>query len=214
MKAPGLQRIAGVVLAAGQSSRMGSRNKLIEAIGGKPIIARVVEAAIAGGADPIVVVTGFEAERIETALRGLNVSFAHNAAFARGMSGSIKVGLSALPPDCAGALIFLGDMPAIEPGDVRALIAAFAQAGEKAICVPVRGGRRGNPVLWSASYFAEMKQISGDQGARGLIGKYESYVVEVPAASDGVLADVDTPEDLADLRLPGDRRRSPSSSPR
>jgi molybdenum cofactor cytidylyltransferase len=193
-------RVAGVVLAAGRSSRMGSHNKLAETIGGKPIIARVAEAAIASGAEPVIVVTGFEAERIEAALRGLSVAFAHNPEFNKGMSGSLRTGLCALPPDCDGALILLGDMPEIGASDLEALMAAFAQAGKDAICVPVRSGGRGNPVLWGASYFAEMKQIGGDRGAKRLIAKYARRVVEVPVASDGIFADVDTQEELARLK--------------
>jgi molybdenum cofactor cytidylyltransferase len=179
---------------------MGPHNKLAETIDGKPIIACVAEAAIASGADPVIVVTGFEAERIEDALRGLAVRFAHNREFAGGMSGSIRTGLCALPRDCDGVLILLGDMPEIEASDLAALMAAFARAGNDAICIPVRDGKRGNPVLWGASYFAEMMQITGDKGAKGLIAKYEQHVAEVPVASDGIFADVDTLDELARLK--------------
>src|SRR5262249_23641961 len=140
--------IAAIVLAAGSSSRMGPHTKLAEHIDGKTIIARVVEAAITGGARPVIVVTGFEADRIEAALQGLAVTVAHNPAFAEGMSTSIKTGLKGLPANSDGALIMLGDMPEVNAGDLEALIAAFAQKGREAICVPVRDGRRGNPVLW------------------------------------------------------------------
>jgi molybdenum cofactor cytidylyltransferase len=193
-------RIAAIVLAAGRSSRMGPRNKLLESADGKTMIGRVVEAAIACGADPIVVVTGFEADRIEEALRGRAVTFAFNSAFAEGMSTSIKTGLKTLPESCAGALILLGDMPEIDGRDLKALIAAFTSKGRSAISVPVRDGRRGNPVLWGASYFAEMMRLGGDKGAKSLIAKHEEHVTEVPVDSDAIFADVDTPEDLARLK--------------
>jgi molybdenum cofactor cytidylyltransferase len=192
-------RIAAIVLAAGRSSRMAPRNKLLEPVEGRPIVAHVAGVALAVGADPVIVVTGFDPKRIEDTLQGLSVELAHNREFAEGMSGSIRTGLCALPPDRDAALILLGDMPEVEASDLKALIAAFAQEGRDAVCIPVRGGKRGNPVLWGSSYFAEMKQISGDRGAKGLIAKYGDHVVEVPAASDGIFADVDTSEDFARL---------------
>ena len=147
-------RIAAIVLAAGRSSRMAPRNKLLEPVGGQAIVARVAAAAIASGADPVVVVTGFEAARVAEALSGLNVVVLHNPAFAEGLSTSLRAGLKALPPNCDGALVLLGDMPEIEIGDLHALMRAFT--ARDAICVPVHQGKRGNPILWGASYFAEM----------------------------------------------------------
>ena len=116
--------------------------------------------AIASGADPVVVVTGFEAARVAEALSGLNVVVVHNPAFAEGLSGSLRTGLEALPADCDGALVLLGDMPKIDSGVLNALIAAFA--ARDAICVPVHQGKRGNPILWGAAHFAEMMTLTGD----------------------------------------------------
>jgi len=113
------------------------------------------------------------------------------------LSGSIKTGLSALPVSSGGAMILLGDMPEVEARDLKLLMGAFE--GREAICIPVRDGRRGNPVLWGASYFAEMMGLSGDVGAKQLIAKHQAHVTEVPVGSDGIFADVDTPADLARL---------------
>jgi molybdenum cofactor cytidylyltransferase len=191
-------RIAAIVLAAGRSSRMAPRNKLIEPVAGKPIVARVAGVAIASGADPVVVVTGFEAARVAAALEGLNVTLVHNPAFADGLSSSLKAGLDALPLDCDGALILLGDMPEIGSSDLAALITAFA--ARDSICVPVHRGERGNPILWGASYFTEMMALSGDVGAKQLIARHADHVIEVPVGFAGILADIDTPSDLARLK--------------
>jgi molybdenum cofactor cytidylyltransferase len=193
-------KVASIVLAAGRSSRMAPRNKLLELVEGTPIVARVAGVALASGADPVVVVTGFEAPRIADALRDLRVTIVHNPAFKRGLSTSLQTGLSALPAGTDGALILLGDMPEIESSDLEALMAAFAEQGRQAICVPVRHGRRGNPVLWGAAYFAEMMRISGDVGAKQLMARHQRRVSEVVAGSDGIFADVDTPSDLARLK--------------
>jgi molybdenum cofactor cytidylyltransferase len=188
------------VLAAGCSSRMAPRNKLLELVGGKSIVARVAEAAVASGADPVIVVTGFEAPRIAEALRDLKVTIVHNPNFEEGLSTSLRAGLRALPPNSDGALVLLGDMPEVEGSDLEALMAAFAAKGRLAICVPVNRGRRGNPVLWGAAYFAEMMRISGDVGAKQLIAQHHERVTEVAVGSNGIFADVDTPSDLARLK--------------
>ena len=191
-------KVAAVVLAAGRSSRMAPRNKLLELVDRKPVITHVVNAALGSGADPVIVVTGFEAERIGEALRGLKVKVVHNADYAQGLNTSLRAGLKALMPNTDGAIILLGDMPQIQSGNLNALIAALKD--QESICVPVRSGRRGNPLLWGARYFPEMMQISGDVGAKPLMAKYLEHVVEVPINSDSIFADIDTPSDLARLK--------------
>ncbi|MGH6833252.1 MAG: nucleotidyltransferase family protein [Methyloceanibacter sp.] len=193
-------RVAAIVLAAGRSSRMAGANKLLEPIGGEPIVRRVAGIALKSGADPVIVVTGFDATRIAEALHDLKVTTVHNPAFAEGLSTSLRAGLSALPPASDGALVLLGDMPEIESSDLAALMAAFAAKDRQAICVPVRHGRRGNPVLWGAAYFAEMMRLGGDVGAKQLLAGQSERVTEVAAGSDGIFADVDTPSDLARLK--------------
>lgn len=193
-------KVAAIVLAAGRSSRMAPRNKLLELVEGKPIVARVAEAALGSGARPVIVVNGFEASRVAAALGDLEVTIVHNPAHAEGLSTSLRTGLQALPADSDGALILLGDMPEIESSDLETLMAAFAADQRQAICVPVRHGRRGNPVLWGAAYFAEMMSLSGDMGAKPLMARHQECVTEVPAASDGIFADVDTLSDLARLK--------------
>ena len=197
--APFAPTIGAIVLAAGASSRMGA-NKLLTEIEGKPLVRRVVEAAIAGGAAPVVVVTGNEAEHVQTALTGCDVRLMNNADFSSGLSSSLRCGLKALPEDCSGAVILLGDMPAIPPALIDRLIAAFDPAEGRAICVATHGGKRGNPVLFARRFFAEIEAIEGDVGARGLIGAYPELVCEVEAGSDAPLIDIDTPEDLAAYR--------------
>ena len=192
--------VAAIVLAAGRSSRMGPHNKLLQPVDGTTIIARVAHAAIASGANPVIVVTGFEGDRVEEALGGMDVTFANNPNFDEGMSASIKVGLKALPASSDGVLILLGDMPEVDPNDLKALMAASANEGREAICIPMRGRRQGNPVLWGAAYFAEMMRLSGDAGAKQLIAMHQQHVIEVLVQSDGIFADVDTPADLARLK--------------
>ncbi len=196
---PRAPKIGAIVLAGGASSRMGS-NKLLAQIGGQPMVRRIVDAALASDASPIVVVTGKDAEKVRAALAGCDVRFVDNPDFAKGLSTSLKCGLTTLPEDCDGAVILLGDMPEIDPALIDRLIVAFNPTEGRAICVATRGGKRGNPVLFARRFFAEMEAIEGDVGARGLIGAYPELVCEVEADSDAPLIDIDTAEDLAAYR--------------
>ena len=194
-------RIAGLVLAGGRSSRMAPRNKLLETIGGEPMVRHVAAKALAGGAQPVIVVTGHEAAVVTAALGGLDVTIAANPDYADGLSTSLRAGLRALPACIDGALILLGDMPDIETSVLTALMAAFT--GPAAICLPVRHGRRGNPVLWGSAHFAEMMQLTGDSGAKPLMARHETHLIEVEVATDSIFEDVDAPEDLARLKRSG-----------
>ncbi len=185
--------IAAVILAAGQSRRMGGDNKLSRPVDGVPLIRRTVETVLASAARPVVVVTGHEAETVRSLLSGLAVTFVHNPRFADGLSTSLRAGLDVLPDDVDGTLVSLGDMPAITSAHIDALVAGFDPDSGKAIGVPTHGGKRGNPTLWARSLFADMRQVAGDVGARHLIGANESLVYEVEFGDTAVLTDLDTP---------------------
>lgn len=195
-------RIAALVLAAGLSSRMGS-NKLLQDWRGRPLLRWVVEAALASQAEPVLVVTGHEATKIEGALSGLDVKFVHNAQYREGLSASLKAGLSAVPPAADGALVLLGDMPEISAGLIDRMIAAFSPADGRSICIAMHQQRRGNPVLWARAFFAEIAGLSGDAGAKTLLDAHEELVCEIDADAS-VLRDIDTPEALAALRALGE----------
>jgi molybdenum cofactor cytidylyltransferase len=196
---PGAPRIAGLVLAAGQSRRMGTLNKLLIGIDGKPMVRRVAEAVAASQARPLIVVTGHEHEKVENALAAIEAGFVHNPDYAQGLSTSVKRGLAALPAEVDGVVICLGDMPLVSAAVIDRLVAAFNPIEGRAICIPTRRGKRGNPVLLARQFFAELAAISGDIGARDLIAAHPERVVEVEMESDAVLTDIDTPQALAKL---------------
>ncbi len=199
MSSAAAPRVAAIVLAAGQSRRMGTVNKLLAEIDGVTMVARVVDAALASHADPTVVVVGHEAPRVRAALDGRPVTFADNRDFADGLSTSLKAGLAALPDAVTAALICLGDMPNLKPHQLDRLIAAYDPVEGRAICVPTHLGKRGNPVLWDRRFFADMAGLSGDVGARHLIGANTELVVEVEMDDDAVLIDIDSPAALTAL---------------
>jgi len=201
--ARGSPSIAGIVLAAGRSSRMAPRNKLLEPVGGEPMVRRVAAVALAGGAKPVIVVTGHEAQAVGAALHGLDVTAILNPEYAEGLSTSLRAGLKALPRGIDGALILLADMPEVDLPVLRALMTAFTRAD--AICVPVHHGRRGNPMLWGSHYFAEMMGLTGDAGAKSLVARHKDHLVEVKVATGGIFEDVDAPADFARLKIPDPR---------
>jgi molybdenum cofactor cytidylyltransferase len=202
-KAQRAPRIAALVLAAGQSRRMGKTNKLLAEVEGAPMVTRAVDAALASKAKPVVVVTGHEREAVEVALKGRDVRFAHNPDYAQGLSASLKAGLAALPAEADGVVVMLGDMPRVTAEHVNRLIAAYNPVENRSIVIPTHRGKRGNPALFARRFLAEMTRIAGDVGAKGVIGQHADEVAEVPFDDDGVLLDIDTPQALKNLQSPG-----------
>lgn len=192
-------RVSAVVMAAGRSTRMGAINKLLVSLDGRVMVRAVVDALSGSSVGAVVVVTGHESDRVQEALAGSDVRLVHNPEFGQGLSGSLRVGLAALPESAEGAVICLGDMPLVTSRHVDRLVAAFDPAEGREICVPVFEGKRGNPVLFARRFFDEMMAVRGDVGARHLIGEYEEYVCEVAMDDRAVLVDVDSPQALRDI---------------
>lgn len=184
-----------VLLAAGRASRMGDAagHKLLAEFDGETLIRRMAGTALSSRASRTVVVTGHRSADIEASLNGLDVSLAHNDAYETGMASSLKTGLAALGAEVDGALVLLGDMPALTAAHLDSLIRAFSENRGQAIVRACDGERRGNPVILPQSAFAEAMQLSGDVGARALIesGSWPVVDVEIGAAAR---LDVDTPE--------------------
>jgi molybdenum cofactor cytidylyltransferase len=194
------------VLAAGQSARFRAAGgceatKLIAKLDGRPIVRTVAEAALASKARPVVVVVGHARSSVEAALAGLDVTIAFNPDFSSGLASSLRAGLSALPPDVAGALVLLGDMPRIEAKLIDALIDAFRSRDHALAAAPSLDGRRGNPILLGRGLFAAAMRLEGDEGARRLIDALSSSdLVEIAGPDAQVAFDIDTPDDLAAAR--------------
>ena len=197
---PRAPRIGAVVLAAGQSRRMGEANKLLLEVEGKPMLRWAVEAVLGSQASSCVLVTGHDREAVEATLTDTAVERVHNPDYGLGLSTSLRIGLAKLPPDLDGALVLLGDMPRVTAKVIDQLIAAFSPVEGRAICIPTWQSERGNPVLLAKRFFDEIGEVTGDIGARRIVKSYPELVAEVPVANDGVLVDVDTPARYADLK--------------
>ena len=196
--------IAAIVLAAGRAARFREHSplptKLVAQYHGEPMVRHVVRTALACGAGSVLVVTGHAQAEVRSALAGLPVVMVHNADFASGMAGSLQRGMAAVPPTCIGALVMLGDMPKVRAETCAALIAALASAPpETKAVVPSYQGVQGNPVLLARAMFGAIADLEGDQGARKLLACHSATVLQIEVADDGVVADADTPQALADM---------------
>jgi len=189
-------RVAGVVLAAGSSSRLG-RNKLLLDIGGEPVVRRVARGALEAGLSPVVVVLGFEAGRVSEALGAIEVERAVNPDYARGIHRSLEVGIRRVPADCDAAVVLLADMPLVTAAMSAALVARF-RAGPEAIVVSRYGEVQAPPTLYSRALFPALL-ASGEGGGRSVVRDHGDRVAAVvwPA---GRLADLDRAEDVDRVR--------------
>jgi molybdenum cofactor cytidylyltransferase len=190
---PAGPQIAGIILAAGRSSRMG-RNKLLLELDGKPILIHAVDHALQTGLSEIVIVTGHQAAKVKAALGDRPVKVIEAREHRLGMSASLKAGIRALSTNAAAALVMLGDMPQVAPELLRRLLGAYNPTEGRSIVLPTFDGKRGNPVLFDRRYFDEILALEGDVGARHLIGAHDDQVAEVAVEDPGVFTDVDTPE--------------------
>lgn len=198
-------RVAVLVLAAGRSTRMGGPNKLLAEAHGQPLVAHAVKAALASQAIEVVVVLGHMADEVRSVVEKVvpssaRLRFVTNPDFADGLSTSVRTGIAALGKDIDAAIVQLGDMPGIGAPLLDRLIAAFNPVEGRSICVPTVAGKRGNPVLWARRFFPQMAALSGDSGAKHLIGEHADLVCEVEMAGEAAVTDIDTPEALAAWR--------------
>jgi molybdenum cofactor cytidylyltransferase len=198
--------VAAILLAAGTSSRFraaggGHSTKLAAPLAGKPLVRHAAEAALASGARPIVVVTGYDRKVVEAALAGLDLRFVHNPAYRQGLASSLRAGVAALPASVAGALVLLGDMPGVTPALIDKLISVFVQRPDVFAVAPAVDGRRGNPALLARVIFPSIAALAGDEGARKLLDNaVPDRMATVEMTGPASILDVDTPLSLAEAR--------------
>ncbi|MDE0792123.1 MAG: nucleotidyltransferase family protein [SAR324 cluster bacterium] len=189
--------ISAVILAAGESRRMGTQNKLLLQIGSEVLIRKFVKSVCASAADAVLVVLGHEAEKIKAVLQDQALRFVKNTCYEKGMTTSIQSGVNAASMESVGLMICLADLPFAETSDFNCLIQAFTdfrRTESSLIIVPVFQGQRGNPVLFSAEFRDKLLAHNGE-GCKGIVSKYPQSVREVSMENDNLLRDIDTPED-------------------
>lgn len=189
---PDRAQVHGVILAAGQSKRLGRPKQLLD-IGGRPVIRCVAEVAVRARLESVIVVLGSAADEAERALAGLDLQIVGNPDFATGQASSLRAGLRAVPATADAILFILGDQPTIS-SDVIDLVRAMYGADRSPIVQARYRGRPGHPVLFDRSLFAELADISGDQGARGVLRRHSADITYAEIDQDAPL-DIDTEAD-------------------
>ena len=190
--------ISALILAAGQSKRMGQENKLFLPLGGEALLVKLVKSVCDSDVSQVLVIVGHEAEQVRVELNNLPVSFVYNPNFSEGMTTSIKSGIKKVSQDCDGFLICLADMPFVSTTEIDKLIFAYAhnrKKGGKIIVVPVFRGQRGNPVLFSRDFQNDILKHEKNSGCKGIINNHSESVMEIEMDNDNILLDVDTFED-------------------
>ncbi|THD78061.1 MAG: nucleotidyltransferase family protein [Phenylobacterium sp.] len=183
------------MLAAGSGLRFGG-GKLLAPYAGAPLLNAALAAAFAAPARGVTVVTGADAARVTAAARAFDprVRIVHAADHAEGMGASLRAGIASLPDDTTGVFVFLGDMPRVPVAVLQPLAEALAAGAPAAAAV--FQGRRGNPVLIGRALFEDLLCLTGDAGARAVLQRLGDRLALVEAPDDGVLFDVDEPQDL------------------
>ncbi len=189
--------IAGIVLAAGDSSRMGA-NKLLLELNSQAILRRAVTSALDAGLSPVIVVLGFEADRAISVLWGLAVETVTNREYARGMNSSAKLGVKQVPSDCSAAVVMLADMPFVTSEMISTLVAQY-RTHNVPLVISRFGDVRAPPTLYDRSLFGEFTTVNGDGCGRQIVRKYGEHAITVgfPATA---LADLDSREDYEQMK--------------
>jgi molybdenum cofactor cytidylyltransferase len=202
-------QVAGVVLAAGLSTRMG-RNKLLLELGGEPVVARAVRSASDAGLDPVLIVVGHDADRVRAAIAHLPAATVTNPQPAHGIHSSLRIGFEALagqPHEPGAAVVLLGDMPLVSSTMVRRLVERWrASRLRPSLVISLYGEVVAPPILYGAPLFAELRSLDDDGCGKRVVKRHRTEAVEVhwpPWA----LADLDEPDDLA--RVEGLLGRTP-----
>ena len=200
--------IAAVILAAGESRRMGTPKQLLT-LSGRSLLRQVIERARASACQEVIVVLGAGADRVAAAVRDSGARLVVNDRYREGMGTSLGAGIAALPPECEAAVVLLGDQPRIDADVIDALIEVHRRTA-KPIVASRYGGVAGAPTLIGRALFPEAMRLWGDVGGRFLIRQHPDLVAEVPLP-EAAAVDLDTPEDYARLKASVERRAAGTS---
>jgi len=185
--------ICAIVLAAGRSRRMGVQ-KLLLPFGSKTVITHIVDQLTVSSVDQVHVVVGCQGKRVSRELSGRPVSIVNNSNYKSGMLSSVRCGLQAMALQCRAVLVVLGDQPSVTTKLIDQMLQTFAST-EKQILIPLYQGKRGHPIMFSATYREEILTHYDDIGLRGLLYTHKDDIFELPVKTSAVLSDMDYPQD-------------------
>ena len=195
--------ISAILLAAGESNRMGQPKQLMP-FGQSTILERTIDNLLNSAVSETIVVLGYRNEEIRQTISGKPVKIAINPDYQQGMSASIIAGLKQVDTRARAVLIALGDQPFVDSQTINSLVEAFI-ANNRGIIIPVYQGRRGNPIIFTIKYKDELLNLKGDIGGREIIKRHPDDVLEVAVNCEGVLLDIDTMENYNSMTFNPDK---------
>jgi len=189
--------ISAILLAAGESNRMGQPKQLMP-FGQGTILGKTIDNLLNSAVSETIVVLGYRDEEVQKTIAGKPVKIAINPDYQQGMSTSIIAGLKQVDKKARAVLIALGDQPFVDSQTINSLVEAFI-ASKRGIIVPVYQDRRGNPVILAIKYKDELLNLKGDIGGREIIKRHPDDVLEVTVNCEGILLDIDTAENYTSM---------------
>lgn len=199
---PHQKHTAGIILAAGMSERFGRPKQLLK-LRNKYLLEWVLDAALASGLDKVVLVLGYEHQKIIQALGSKSnhprLQVVINHRYQEGQGRSLQAGLSIFQKAFCSVMFLLGDQPLLQSGTIDYLLESYWKS-EKKICVPVYRKKRGNPTIFSRAMYCKLMAIEGDIGARNIIFENPELVLSVEVDDPAGFVDIDSPEDLAKIK--------------
>ena len=191
-------KIAGIIIAAGTSSRMGQAKQLLP-FKHTTMLDQVIQNCLESLLEPVIVVIGHDANKIQTKVDFSKTTLVINDDFKQGQSSSLKAGLKKIPFKCNAAMFVLADQPLVDKTIIDTIINEFNRS-DSLIAIPYFEKKRGNPVIIHKTLFKRMEKLTGDSGARVLFDEHEQNTLKINIDDDAILFDIDNPEDYKNLK--------------
>jgi len=191
------KKVAGVILAAGSASRMGSIKQLLP-FRGKTILEHVIANAHRSALHEVILVLGYCSDKIKSKIDSSGIKIVINKEYQKGQSHSLKKGLEKVSANCKGVMFLLGDQPLVTESIMNKLINTF-EISDSPIVIPYCNGKRGNPVIIARSLFSRLESLSADTGARVLFKEFKHEILKVSVTNKAILEDIDTMDDYEKL---------------
>ncbi len=192
------KKIMGIILAAGNSTRMGKDNKLLKNIDGSPLIRNIALEITKSDLDSCSIVLGYQSDKVADVIKDLNINLILNPLWKEGQASSLKAALNSLTSSYSDLLIMLGDLPGIKSGHINRIIEEHLSSENRSskITIPSFKGETGHPVIWGRSFFHDLSYLEGDVGGRVLFDQHPAAINLIEMDDPSVVTDTDTPEDF------------------